>query len=678
MAELPPGFVLDQASPKEVPPPPPGFEVDGQPSWLGRKAGIVGEAALRGLTHIPGLPMDLVSLINRGIDAAVDPIREARGLKPMSEINPQVDLPATSEAFQGVARDAGLLDNPEFRPQTTADRYLSKIVEGATAAAGTGGLMGGVKAILPTAISGAGSGAGAQAGADLTSGPDTPGWLKGVAPVVGGLAGGIAAPAMVNQVGRTINAMTTRNQPALETYREAGIDPQLAGSVTGNRTLRNAEAKLMDAPGAGRIAAKTQETVRQVGDKLDDIAARYGQATNKTQAGEALQSGARRAADRFSARQTELYDDAFAKVGANTPTTLPGVTALRQRLEAELAGAPNSRATAIGPVLERIKALEADAAQAGGAIDFATFRKIRTDLGRILKQPITNESQGAAQDNLRALYGALTDDMKATAQSVSPEAAKALATADRYTRFYKTQSEPVLNATVAKDTAEQAYNFALVGGKDGASRLLSLRRNLKADEWGEVAAATLRRMGQANPGVQGASGDTFSVGTFLTNWNKMDPAAKSALFSGTARGSVPKELDNLAKIAGDIKGTAALANTSRTGGTNALIAALSAGAGAGAAALTGRLDVATGAIAGAAAPFVAGAASARLLTSPAFVRWLATPVPLEAVPAHIQRLQRLVALQPELAAPVRAYLENVPNQLQRPTETSPQTLSQRP
>lgn len=678
MADLPPGFVLDQPEQPKAVAPPPGFEVDGEASWLGRKAGIVGEAALRGLTHIPGLPMDLVSLINRGIDAAVDPIREARGLKPMSEINPQVELPATSEAFQGVARDAGLLDNPEFRPQTTADRYLSKIVEGATAAAGTGGLMGGAKVLIPTAISGAGSGAGAQLGADVTSGENTPNWLKGVAPVVGGLVGGVAAPAMVNMAGRTINAMTTRNQPALETYREAGIDPQLAGSVTGNRTLRNAEAKLMDAPGAGRIAAKTQETVRQVGDKIDDIAARYGQATNKTQAGEALQSGARRAADRFSARQTELYDDAFAKVGANTPTTLPGVTALRQRLEAELAGAPNSRATAIGPVLERIKALEADAAQAGGAIDFATFRKIRTDLGRILKQPITNESQGAAQDNLRALYGALTDDMKATAQSVSPEAAKALATADRYTRFYKTQSEPVLNATVAKDTAEQAYNFALVGGKDGASRLLSLRRNLKPDEWGEVTAATLRRMGQATPGAQGASGDTFSVGTFLTNWNKMDPAAKSALFSSTARGSVPKELDNLAKIAGDIKGTAALANTSRTGGTNALIAALSGGAGAAGAALTGNMNVAATAAVAAATPFVAGATAARLLTSPAFVRWLATPVPLEAVPAHIQRLQRLVALQPELAAPVRAYLENVPNQLQRPTETSPQTLSQRP
>jgi hypothetical protein len=40
---------------------------------------------------------------------------------------------------------------------------------------------------------------------------------------------------------------------------------------------------------------------------------------------------------------------------------------------------------------------------------------------------------------------------------------------------------------------------------------------------------------------------------------------------------------------------------------------------------------------------------ARLMASPAFVRWLATPVPWDRLPTHIDRLARLSGQAPEIA-----------------------------
>ncbi len=153
-----------------------------------------------------------------------------------------------------------------------------------------------------------------------------------------------------------------------------------------------------------------------------------------------------------------------------------------------------------------------------------------------------------------------------------------------------------------------------------------------------VTAAALRRMGMANPGSQDAAGEAFSASTFLTNWNKVSPEARRAMFDRYGPG-FSKDMDKIAAVSERIKNSAStLANAS---GTGAKTAGLGYYGGLTGSLLTGNLGT-TAALLGTGA---AANVAARLMTSPRVVRWLAkaTDLPVGALPAQIGVLNRIAA-----------------------------------
>lgn len=435
-----------------------------------------------------------------------------------------------------------------------------------------------------------------------------------------------------------------------------GVTPNM-GNVTNRKVTTGAQTMLGYTPsGADVIANAAERNAAEMSDAATAIARRYGgpefngATATKQSTGEVIQQGATGAAERFKARSDILYDNAYGMVDPNYPVELHNSAALLNEIRRDVNQAPNSLAgTSTG--LDRVQDLFTDLRRNFGFMNFETLRRVRTEIGRELNDPVIAGSTGATNDVKERLYGTLTADLNAAAAR-NPAAQRAIAQADRYYRFNINQNMPTLQAVTKKGTTEEAFNYAVAQAADGGTRLRTLRRNLLPGEWDVAAGTVLGRMGRATAGNQGAAGTNFSVGTFLTNWNKMSPEAKDALFSGTRYAELRPELDQLTRAAESLKGMDKLANKSGT--VRSMLYAQVGGSAV--AALTAPTTIPVTALA-LAAPW----AAAKLITSPRFVRWLVseTHVANNGPAAQIGRLFMLARANPELKSEIGEYAKTL-------------------
>lgn len=455
-----------------------------------------------------------------------------------------------------------------------------------------------------------------------------------------------------------------RGQATPEDFAGAGVRAS-AGDVTGNPGTQSLQAVVAVSPtGARRMATFNEGQTDDLGRAVTQTAERFGVPTTPQNAGAALRDGATAAVQRFETRQDKLYDDAFDLIGSGSRVSFPAVQQLRDRIAGEIAEAPQSAGPRLQPVLNRIDALLADAADNGLA--FGAMRRERTALGQRIGAPSVSAAapDPEAAGYLRQLYGALTDDMTAHAQAVGGDAARALALADRYTRFNRTINLPTLERIQRQGTDEQVYNLAFPrSGRPDAQSLARITRNLTPQERGTLAATVLDRMGTPNPGSQ--AGEDFSAATFLTNWNRLTQngqGAREVLFGGQDA-ELGRQLDRLVRVAGAIRDTQRYTNWSNTGRSVAGLGALGA---VGSEAAQGD---AGGFVSAVGLTLVAPAVAARLLTSPQFVNWLAGTAPAiaqdQVTPAVLRSLGRVAASNPTLRYAIEEYEAAITSQAAR-------------
>lgn len=475
---------------------------------------------------------------------------------------------------------------------TKAPTLLGKIARGAGVGAAYGGTQG--------ALSGDGTQdriekgmQGAEVGAEL----------------------GVAVPAAGALIGKGYNAITKgvgspKAAQAAQDFESLGV-PTTAGTVTQNKGAQILENALSNSPGGSQTIAKTVENQTAAFSRAKDkIVSGIGTPKSEQGAGEVIKDAAQAGKQRFETRQGKLYDDAFNKVGAQRAVQTPNVRNLVTQFESEMAAAQGSRDDVLGPVLAKAKLAMAAGDQ---GINFDAMRKLRTDIGRMVNAPMQGVSESARQDQLRALYGAISEDIKAAAAQAGPAAQHALALADRYTRFNLQVNQKLWKKMANLEADENAFTWAMQGSNRGGSRLEKLRRNFTSDEWDTVSASVFDRLGEVKPSSAGMGAD-FSVESFLTNWNKISDEAKMALFGSKRYDAVRPEIDKLVRTLGLAKATQRLGNPSGTarnmiaGGSMAL---------AGSQAAMGNIPGAAATLFGTVvAPYV----TARLMTSPAFIR----------------------------------------------------------
>jgi hypothetical protein len=169
-----------------------------------------------------------------------------------------------------------------------------------------------------------------------------------------------------------------------------------------------------------------------------------------------------------------------------------------------------------------------------------------------------------------------------------------------------------------------------------------------------VTAAVIKRMGMPTPGQAGAdAAEQFSAASFLTNWNKVSPEAKRALFDRHGP-AFSDAMDRIAKVAENLRtGSKVFANPS---GTANRAAALTYGG----ALVASLLDPSMASTGGLVLSGIGANILARKMTDPDVVRWLArsTALPTGAAVSQAQMLRQIgekkedeeiIALADELA-----------------------------
>ena len=420
--------------------------------------------------------------------------------------------------------------------------------------------------------------------------------------------GGLAAPSPGGGLGGSLSAARAADKAAGTTL----------GQQTGSAVWQTLEKTLARLPGGGAIIRSIQSQNEKLGQTTEDVVHQLsgGADTSAEGAGKVLKGQLKVAAKRMKEEAAGHYDEVEKLIPKDTPIGVKNTLETVRKLTTPLPGAENVSTKLIDPEIKGIregleKDLEASHLQ---GMPYDTLKGLRTRIGQMIDWgPFsTNTRNGQLKD----LYSALTADMNVGASGVSKEAADAVKKAS--TAYAKSKEEQAVLKTVINKAGgpEKVFTSLMSGTKDGATTLRQVLGSIDEPSRQILAASALQRMGRATVGAQDAKGAVFSADTFLTNWSRMSPEARTELFGklpGNYAESVSKLTANMAALKAYGK---LIPNSSNT--AQALIFSGEAGY-ALHSLMTGDLKVAAG-IAGSAAGTVA---LAHAMTNPETTKWLA-------------------------------------------------------
>lgn len=292
-----------------------------------------------------------------------------------------------------------------------------------------------------------------------------------------------------------------------------------------------------------------------------------------------------------------------------------------------------------------------------GSVPYAAIKRLRTEVGDLLGDP---ELIGSSRrELLSSFYRSLTDDMKAAATE-----AGALKEFERANAYHKARIERVedfYNALYKKTTPEEVWSAVIGDNPRSPSRLAAIRKGLKPEEWDFLRKTVVTRMGKPVASAAREGAIDFSANTFLTNYERMK--GTGALDQIFGKGQYRKDLDQVAKYASDLRGSAeVLSNPSGTAGLGLSASVYYGALGMAGMALSG--NPAAGGLVGIGAGLMANSAVARLMNNQKFVHWLArsTKIPTTnatEVANHLKRLPALMGNDPQALEDVQAFIDAV-------------------
>lgn len=487
--------------------------------------------------------------------------------------------------------------------------------------------------------------------------------------VIEGSGAFVGEPLIPPEGGLVRGAPKSAGQNLMQDFEHTGVTPNVP--TIGQGYAAGAAANLGKVLPFSPVTRGVSRSTTETADAVSRAAERYGTTGSPEEAGNVV----RNAINRFVEDRTQAqrdYGTFFGLMQKAPPVqmthTLATLNDIMGRFpsEPELAGlftksplarlkgalTPRTETIAaktspvFGPNGQPIETAAARTVQRGGTLTIGELKELRTQISYMLDEhPFGPEEIPKAQ--LRRLYGALTQDLHAAAVQEGPRAAKALATAT-FNYGTRMRMRDMLRPLVAQGSPESTFrslNKAAEGGNTGMLR--TVKKAIAPSEWNEFAAAVVRRLGEPTSGTKDVLSDrSFSVGSYVTNWNKLTPAAKDELFGVDLPGTPRANLEALARVAQAQKNVGRLSNVSHSGEMVAI---------------AGTVEEVTRALAEGRLPWAAalglGGAygMSRLLMSPAFTRWLyRLPAIVKATgggpgttTAAVTALQRALVPEPE-------------------------------
>lgn len=644
---------------------------------IGRNLALGGRAMLRGVVGLPDMVVaPLVAGVNRllperyqqtGLTGMVDSLADKVGAPRPANAAERVSSDVTS-AITGGATGIGvgnMLANLGARGvQSGGGNMLTSIGNTLQAnpalqlvSAGTGAAAAGT-----TRESGGGTGAQLLAG---LAGGLAPGAAGGAAALAGRtllpnrLAQLVPEPvgavptALAGAVRRSVRGEDTQSmRDAIAAFDAAGTTPSV-GQASGSRTASALETFAGNFPGgAGRIerlGSQQQEQVRGQIDDLSNSIAPNGASLTPQQVGATVQEGINGPSgfvNTFRGTASKLYNAVDKYLPGNTKVAAQNTDNFLTDLTTPTPGATNTSQVLANPFMERLaEGVAADLKANNGTIPYSALKSIRSQVGEKIADAGLNPDINVKQ--LRALYANLTEDMTAAVQATgNPRAVQLMDRANNYYKLGATRIDQIEKAIgkVSQASPEQAYMSLFNGVKNGATPLKRVMGALPPEARSEVTASFLQRMGRAAKGQQDVSGDAFSMRTFLTNWADLSPEAKKELFQTARYGkSFRDNIDKIARVTDAItKGNKVFYNSSGTTRQTALGGVITAVPSAAGLAFTGHVAQAAAVLASTASTVGAANLSARMMTNPRVVSWLASNTRRDAgdLVAQIQLLRQ--------------------------------------
>lgn len=404
-----------------------------------------------------------------------------------------------------------------------------------------------------------------------------------------------ALPPLVDPVTGRLNQPLQSALPAERMEAASAFGINLPMGSAGDRTAALLEKGLDILPGSAGVMEEGRTVLRgEVDRAVEDLGGQFGAARTMDEAGGAAQRGAKNWIDRFERVVGRAYDripiagTAEAAL-TNTRQALgemldvfrsnPRMRQLfqngRLRTYLDALEAPPSAADEVGdadPIAGVLRTVGRSIEGETGRLSWEDLKHFRSIIGEEIGEVRFSESPARSQ--LRRLYGALSEDMRATA---SARGSRALRAFERANTLYKEGQDRIEGALVRllgddarnnPEAAAAAIQTIARGGRGSSNinQLREIRNSLrKGDEWNEVAASLIRLMGQPAQ----SQGREFNPQTFIDNYSGMTEEARTLLFGGTARGeksraALRSELDSFVTVIQRLAATNALRNTSNT------------------------------------------------------------------------------------------------------------------
>lgn len=432
-------------------------------------------------------------------------------------------------------------------------------------------------------------------GAAYGAGSENENRLAGAA--LGGAAAGVGSYFGGKLLDKIANRAPSAAAKAVEKAQEYGIDLPLEAMGRGKAIVGNT---LSNMPGSAQVMQGSRDVLAdEVGNAVEDVASSFGPTTSYAGMGEALQSGAKKWIDKFERTAGKVYDAIPINPDAKGPLT--NTAARLQEINGRFASNPKlaekMASTRLQGYMDALDPVD-------GQLSWQDLKTFRSRIGEEIGD--ARFSDGTMRSDLRSLYGALTDDMKAAAAAQGPKALRAF---ERANTLYK-QGQDRIDGALAKilgddgkKSAESAAAKLQAIAKEGRSSsdlslLASVRKSLPAEEWGQVQNALIRLAGQP----MNKSGRDFDPGVFARTFKDMDPAAKNLIFG---KGELRQNLDEFTGVLESLGKVSALRNTSNTAGQ----------------VLTGLGFSTIGGVPALAGQMATTYSLAKLWTNPRFVKW---------------------------------------------------------
>ena len=424
----------------------------------------------------------------------------------------------------------------------------------------------------------------------------------------------------------------------LEYFIDAGVTPSL-GQVTQKRSIQTMELILGNFPGSsGRIAThalKAQDDLGAAALKTAKDFIGKNLPADEVAVGRIINTGIKDGihasngfVGRFQAKAGELFGVVDKYIKPKSQLDLKSTIAALEKMVLPVKGTESTtkvfRSTFLTDIL---KGLEKDLAKNGGTLPYSAIKSIKGKIGNKISS--LGLMDDVAKADLKTVYGAISEDIKFYLKG-SKKGLLALSRANKYYATGLKRIENFLTPISKVKNPDTIASLLINTGREGATRLNAIKKSLTPAQYNVFLSNVVERMGRLQPG-QALSGDTieaagkFSSETFLTNYNRLSPAAKEALFSGKGwTKGLRKDFDDILQI------TNAIRQSGRTfknpSGTADRVVGQGIILGGGASAFTGNPVFLVGVLAA-----IGGAnVTSRLFTNPSFIKWLAEGTKISA------------------------------------------------